>query len=274
MKHWNIRLRIGVILLAFFMTLGFIVPLFYGGNVAQWNNYPRNMPISFEHFLGTNSLGQDIFWLLSNSIRNSFLIGLFVATIATIAGVMIGLTAGLIGGTTDRIIMLITDTVIVVPSLPILILLSSLTRGGVSLVFIGVVLIFFNWPWPARQVRSMGLTLRERDYISTAKFSGEGVLAILVKEIFPFVKDWSFGNFINTILVAIGAEAGLAVIGMSSNMNATLGTMIYWANQHQAMLAGRWVWIGAPVVSISLIFIGLFLFMTGQQQYSALRRGK
>jgi len=273
-KHWNFRLKAGVILLTFFAILGFIVPLFYDGIVTQWNNYPINVAPGAEHFLGTNSLGQDIFWLLANSIKNSFMMGIVVAIFATIIGVLLGLLAGLLGGAVDRTIMLIADTIIVVPALPILILLSSLTKGAVSIVFISAILIFFNWPWPARQVRSMGLTLREREYISTARFSGQSTIMILFKEIFPFVKDWSFGNFINTILVAIGMEAGLAVIGMSSNATATLGTMIYWANQHQAMLAGRWVWIGAPVISVCLIFIGLFLFMTGQQQYSALRRGK
>lgn len=274
MKHWNFRLKFGLALLLLFFIIGFVLPLFHSENVTQWNTYPNNLQPSAEHFLGTNSLGQDIFWLLCSSIQNSFLIGVFVAFFATLIGVLLGLLAGFKGGAVDRIVMLLADTFIVVPSLPILILLGSLTKGSASLVFIGVVLVFFNWPWPARQIRSMGLTLRERDYISTARFSGEGTMKILVKEIFPFVKDWSIGNFINTILAAIAAESGLAVIGMSSNSNATLGTMIYWANNHNAMLGGKWLWIGAPVVAICLIFIGLFLFMTGQQQYSALRRGK
>lgn len=274
MKHWNIRLKIGVILLSIFVIMGFVLPFFHSGNVTEWNTYPSNLLPSAEHFLGTNSLGQDIFWLLCKSIQNSFIIGLFVAAFATAIGVLVGLTAGLVGGWADRVLMLLADTVIVIPSLPILILLGSLTKGSASMAMIIAVLVVFNWPWPARQIRSMGLTLRERDYISTARFSGESTLKILYKEIFPFVKDWSLGNFINTVLVAIGAESGLAVIGMSSNSTATLGTMIYWANQHQAMLAGKWIWIGAPVVATCLIFIGLFLFMTGQQEYSALRRGK
>jgi len=274
MKYWNFRLKLGLVILSFFFIIGFIFPLFYSGNVTDWNAYPTNLKPGMEHILGTNSLGQDIFWLLCSSIKNSFLIGLFVAFFATLIGVFIGLIAGFKGGIVDRIVMLIADTFIVIPSLPILILLGSLTKGSASLFLIGGVLIVFNWPWPARQVRSMGLTLRERDYISTARFSGESTNRILAKEIFPFVKDWSIGNFINTILVAIASESGLAVIGMSSNSKATLGTMIYWANQHQAMLGGKWVWIGAPVVAICIIFIGLFLFMTGQQQYSALRRGK
>jgi len=274
MKYWNFRLRLGLSILFFFLIIGFIFPLFHSGNVTEWNSYPSDLLPSSEHFLGTNSIGQDIFWLLCSSIRNSFLIGLFVAILATMIGVLLGLNAGLKGGAVDRVVMLIADTFIVIPSLPILILLGSLTKGSASLFLVGGVLVVFNWPWPARQVRSMCLTLRERDYISTARFSGESTFGILVKEIFPFVKDWSLGNFINTILVAIASESSLAVIGMSSNSNATLGTMIYWANQHQAMLAEKWLWIGAPVVSICLIFIGLFLFMTGQQQYSALRRGK
>lgn len=274
MKNWNFRLKVGLFILSFFLILGFFFPLLYSGNITEWNTYPTNLKPSLEHFLGTNSLGQDIFWLLCNSIRNSFLIGLFVAFISTLIGIIAGLSAGIKGGALDRVVMLLADTFISIPSLPILILIGSLTKGTASLFLIGGVLILFNWPWPARQVRSMALTLRESDYISIARFSGESTIRILFKEIFPFVKDWSIGNFINTILVAISSESGLAVIGMSSNSKATLGTMIYWANQHQAMLGGKWIWIGSPVVAICLIFIGLFLLMTGQQQYSALRRGK
>ncbi len=274
MKHWNFRLKSGALILAFFLILSFVLPLFCHENVTEWNVYPANLKPTAEHFLGTNGLGQDTFWLLCYSIQNSFIIGLFVALFATIIGVILGLLAGLKGGVTDRVIMMFADTFIVIPSLPILILIGSLTKGSASLWVIGAVLIVFNWPWPARQVRSMSLSMRENDYISIARFSGESTFKILIREIFPFVKDWSIGNFINTILAAIGAESGLAVIGMSSNSKATLGTMIYWANQHQAMLAGKWIWIGTPVAATCLIFIGLFLFMTGQQQYSALRRGK
>ena len=227
-----------------------------------------------EHFLGTTNLGQDTFWLLAESIRNSFTIGILVATLATTIGVLLGLTAGFLGGRTDRIITLLTDSFIVIPSLPILILLSSLLKANVSVFYISIILIIFNWPWPARQVRSMALSLRERDFISTAIFSGQPLPNIVVKEILPFVSDWAIANFINTILVAIATESGLAVIGLSSNERATLGTMIYWANQHQAMLAGRWWWIGSPVVTTAVIFIALFLAMTGYQNYSTKRRGK
>lgn len=274
LRHWNFRLRLGAALVGLFLIVGFVLPLFHRGNITEWNTYPNNLKPALSHWLGTNSLGQDVFWLLASSIRNSFTIGLFVALFATAIGVLMGLLAGFKGGMVDRIVTLLADTFIVIPYLPILILLCSLVKGSASLTLVGGVLIAFNWSWPARQVRAMSLSLSEREYISTAAFSGESTGRILVKEIFPFVKDWSLGNFINTILVAIGAESGLAVIGLSSNSQATLGTMIYWANQHQAMLGGKWLWIGSPVVSIMLIFVGLFLLMSGQQQYSGHRRGK
>lgn len=274
MRNWNLRLRVGVIVLGIFLILGFIVPLFSPGNPMEWGTFPKNLKPSSEHLFGTTNLGQDTFWLLTKSIQNSFVIGILVAFFATLIGAILGLLAGFKGGFLDRLITLMTDSFIVIPSLPILILLGTMLKGRASLLYIAIILVIFNWPWPARQLRAMALSLREREFIHTAVFSGMSTMKMIVKEIFPFVAGWSIANFVNTILVAIASESGLAVIGMSSNEKATLGTMIYWANQHQAMLAGRWWWVGSPVIAIALIFIALFLTMTGYQSYSALRRGK
>ncbi len=76
------------------------------------------------------------------------------------------------------------------------------------------------------------------------------------------------------MLVAIATESGLAVIGLSSVEQATLGTMIYWGLQYQALLAHRWWWIGTPVIAIILLFIALFLASTGFADFSAERRGR
>ncbi|WP_148409940.1 ABC transporter permease [Murimonas intestini] len=274
MKFVNKKLKIGVSVLAVFLILGFIVPLFGPENPTEWGAYLKNMPPSSEHLLGTTSLGQDTFFLLAHSINNSFKIGIAVSLIATAAGVFLGLIAGFKSGLIDRLISLLTDSFIVIPSLPILILLSSFLKGTASVSFIVAILALFSWPLPARQVRSMALSLRERESINMALFSGESMVKIIVREIFPYISGWTLANFVNGILAAIAAESTLAVIGMSSNSTATLGTMIYWANQYQAMLGGRWLWIGTPVVATVIIFISLFLTMNGYQEYMAKRRGK
>lgn len=196
-----------------------------------------------------------------------------VALFATVIGVLVGLTAGFVGGALDRILMFICDSIIVVPSLPILILMGSILKGRASIMAIAGILIIFNWPWPARQARSMALTIREREFINTARFSGESTLKIICVEIVPHVLSWSMANFINTILVAIGSEASLAVLGLSSTTTATLGNMIYWARQYQAILLKQWFWIGSPVIATIVLFIGLFLTYTGYNDYTSTKRG-
>lgn len=273
MTKLNGRLQIGLFLLVLFVILGVVLPPFAPDDPRSWNVVPRNLEPSQEHLLGTTNLGQDTFWLLTWATQNSLIVGLTVAFFATTIGVIAGLTSGFTGGLVDRTLTLFMDVFVVIPSLPILILMASLLQGRASLLLISAILVVFNWPWPARQTRAVALTMREREFINTAWFSGAGTFKIISREIFPYITAWSMANFVNTVLVAIATESGLAVIGLSSLEQATLGTMIYWALQHQALLGERWWWIGAPVVAIIVLFIALFLTSTGFSEQSAVRRG-
>ena len=100
------------------------------------------------------------------------------------------------------------DALLCIPTLPILILMAALFGGPAfaagrsasrSLVF--------NWPYPARQVRAVALTMREREFVNVAWFSGEAPVRILTRHIFPYIAGWSMANFINTILVVIATES-------------------------------------------------------------------
>jgi peptide/nickel transport system permease protein len=274
MVKLNGRLKAASVLLLLFIIVGVIMPRFAPYDPRSWNTVPRNLQPSQAHLLGTTSLGQDTFWLLTFAVQNSLFVGVVVAFFATVVGVLAGLIGGFVGGWIDRVLTLLMDVFISVPSLPILILVASLLQGKTSLLTISLVLIVFNWPWPARQVRSIALSMREREFINTARFSGAGTMSIIVREIFPYILTWSLANFVNTVLVAIATESGLAVIGLSSVEQATLGTMIYWGLQYQALLAHRWWWIGTPVVAVVLLFVALFLASTGFADFSAERRGR
>ncbi|GHA25123.1 peptide ABC transporter [Devosia pacifica] len=266
------RLYLGILLLVLCVILGFILPWFAPDNPLTWYTAPRNQESSLVYPLGTTSLGQDIFWLLTWALRNSLILGLAVAFFSTLIGVFLGLAAGYAGGILDRFLSFCMDALLCVPSLPILILLAALFGGQLSLPVIGVALVIFNWPYPARQVRAVALSMREREFINVAWFSGESGVRILVRHIFPYIAGWSAANFINTVLVGVTTESALAVIGLSSATQATLGTMIYWAIEYQALLAERYVWIGSPVVAVLLLFIGLFLVSSGLTMQSAARR--
>jgi peptide/nickel transport system permease protein len=268
----NTRLAIGLGLFIAIIILGFVVPPFAPEDPEIWNTYPKNQLPSSEHILGTTGLGQDTFWMLIWSLRNSLILGLLVAFSATFIGVIVGLLAGLKGGFLDRVLSLLMDSMIVIPVLPILILAGALSEGRSSFFMIVAVLVAFMWPGSARQIRSVALGIRESEFISTAMFSGEGTTKILFQEIFPYISSWTLGSLINLVLVAITIESGIALIGLSSLSEATLGTMIYWAQTHMALLAGRTWWYAPPIVMIVLLFVTLFIFSTGYNDYIAKKR--
>ena len=101
------------------------------------------------------------FYLLSDSILYSLIIGISVAMFSTLLGVIIGCISGFIGGPLDKLLIFFMDAIIAIPSLPILILLASLFKGDFTLVLVCIVLVLFNWPWPARQARAMSLSIKK-----------------------------------------------------------------------------------------------------------------
>jgi len=267
------RLSAGLLISLAFIVLGFILPLLAPADPRAWYTAPRNRPASLHHLLGTTNLGQDIFWLLTWSLRNSLLLGLAVGLFSTLIGIAAGLVAGYRGGWIDRVLCFLMDAFLCIPSLPVLVLLAALLNGSASLPAICLILVLFNWPFPARQIRAVALSMREREFINVAWFSGESTTRIISRHIFPYIASWSAANFINTVLVGIALETSLAVIGLSNAQQTTLGTMIYWALKYQALLGRRYIWIGTPVAAIVVMFIGLFLVSSGIAGRSSLRRG-
>jgi len=259
----NKRLYFGIIISFIIMIFSLVSTIFNDEDSAEWYTVQKNLEPSFENYLGSSALGQDILFLLSDSILHSLLIGVTVALFSTLIGVILGILSGFIGGVTDKLLIFLMDAFIAIPSLPILILLASLFKGDFSLLMVCIVLIIFNWPWPARQARAMSLSIKENDFIFIALFSGQSILNIIFTEIFPHIKNWAMANFINTVLVAISIETGLAVIGLSSLEDTTLGTMIYWSLKYQAILLEQWFWIGSPVIATILMFFSLFCISTG-----------
>jgi peptide/nickel transport system permease protein len=267
------RLTIGLTILTVMGLGSFILPIFAPVDPSIQGSYARNLPASFEHLLGTNALGQDIFWFLVYAIRNSLTLGLVVAIGVTLIATTVGLSAGYIGGRFERFVMLIVDTIITIPLLPVLIILGALIRGNTSFMAVGFIIILFGWAWDARTVRSMALSLREREFINTARFSGANTAEIIIHEIFPYVTAYILVGFINVILFAINTEAALAVIGLSRIDVPTLGSIIFWALNYNALFTGHYLWLIAPILAAVTLFIGLFLTSTGFNAAFATKRG-
>ena len=259
MRAVRAKLLLSGFAVAVLVAFGLGVSPFAPADPRAWQTYGRNLRPTAAHWFGTTALGQDTFWLLSWSAGNSILLGLAVATVATIVGVSVGLLAGYRGGWVDRVLSFLMDTLIVIPSLPLLILLSTLTKGQTSLLALGTLLVIFNWPFPARQIRAVALTMRERDFVSLAWFSGESTGRILRRQMLPYLQRWAVANFVNTILVVVAVETSLAFLGLANDNVPTLGSMLYWALKYQALLAGRWWWLLPPILTIVALFVSFFL---------------
>lgn len=223
----------------------------------EWPTYP----------LGTNSKGQDIFWQAAFSVRNSLTIAVIAGVVSRIIAVLIGMIAGYKGGTTNTVLMFISDSFLVIPLFLIIVMLALLVRDRLNLVTLGLLLAFFGWAWDARVIRSQILSLRERDFTQTAILSGTGTLPLVLKEYMPFATPLVFSTLINNMAWAIGMEITLAILGLVNMDIPTLGTTLQWAISYQAMLLGYWWWLLTPIVLSVLLFVALYWLSVSISEY-------
>ena len=163
--------------------------------------------------------------------------------------------------------MSVNDSFVILPLLPILILLGFLLRDKMNLFLLGVILGFFGWPYDARLIRSQVLSLKERSFTRTAVYSGTGGFWITMNEHLPFVLPIVFATTINNLLWSIGMEVTLSVLGLSDLTTPSIGTALFWANQHGALVSGVWWWIAAPTLVAIILFLGLYLLFSSINEY-------
>jgi peptide/nickel transport system permease protein len=171
----------------------------------------RLQPPSWQHPMGTDPLGRDLLTRILYGGRISMSVGLLVVAITLLVGVTVGAIAGYSGGTIDNILMRITDAALTLPSLLVLILLSSILREVElpffeknNVVTIAVVIGALSWMTFARLVRAAFLTLREMDYVTAARSLGASHFRIVLAHILP--------NAIGPIIVESTLQLGYAII--------------------------------------------------------------
>jgi len=226
-----------------------------------------DVPPSWEYWLGTTSRGQDVFWQMTAALRNTLLFGIAVAVISRVISLTIGLVSGYMGGMTDRVLMSINDTFIIIPLFPILVLFYFVMRDSMSWALLALIMAALGWAYDARLIRSVAMSLRTREFTSQCIFSGMSPRQIMTREHLPYVLPIVFSTTLNNMNWSIGMEVTLSVLGFTDINTPTIGSMLYWANQHTALVAGVWWWIAWPVIAVMMLFIGLYLLATALNEY-------
>jgi peptide/nickel transport system permease protein len=225
------------------------------------------MKPSADYILGTDSNGQDVFWQATFAVRNSLIISLVSALVSRVIAILVGMVAGYKGGSVDRVLMFLGDSLLVIPLFLMFVMISMMVRDRMNLVVLGLMLAAFGWAWDARLIRSMVLSLRERDFTMTAILSGTGTIKLVLKEYIPFTTPLIFSTLINNMSFAIGLEITLALLGLVNLNIPTLGTMLNWAYFSQSILLGRWWWILTPVILSLFMFIALYWLSVSISEY-------
>jgi peptide/nickel transport system permease protein len=254
------KLWAGLIIVGLFAVMAVIGPLLAGNPNAV--SYSQLAGPSAEHLLGTTNTGQDVFSQLLVGARGSLAVGLLVGVLATAVSTLIGMIGGMAGGLWDEGVSLLSNIFLVIPGLPLVILITDYVHTT-GVLPIAIVIAITSWAGGARVVRAQTLSLRRRDYVDAARVSGESHWRILVFEVLPNLAPIVTSQFVFGVLGGILAEAGLSFLGLGNIDSITWGSMLYFAQNGQALSLGAWWWFVPPGLCIALIGTGLTLINLG-----------
>ncbi len=261
----NGKVATGSAIIGFFVLVAIVGPLFVHQNPNLFTNQILLQP-SAAHPLGTNQGGQDVFSQLVIGTRSSLFWAFVAGVLVMIISVTVGLVSGYLGGITDDVFSLITNVFLVIPSFPLAIVAAQyFSRSEFT---VALIVALTNWPWGARVLRAQTLSMRNREFITAARSSGERTWRIIFFEIFPNQLSIVAASFITTTIQVLLQVAGLEFLGFGDPTAVSWGTMLYNAYNNSALLLGAWWWFAPPGICIALLGSGMALLNFGIDEYA------
>ena len=269
---WGAGILLGIVALGLLGRILWNLDLVFTGSAplklppVGFENLRRQEGI-WDHPLGTDGSGRDLLALIIMGAPNSLWVGLLASLIGMTTGIILGFTAGFIGGRTDDVIRVLSDVMITIPPLLILVVFQA-AYGDVSLTMMSLLIACFVWQSPTRLIRAQVLSMRESGYVQMARLSGASRGHIMFREMLPNLVPYLFGSFIANVTTSIVTAVGLEVLGLGPQRIPTLGRTIYEAINAGALIQNLWWWWGIPTVLLALMFIGLLLINLGLDEVS------
>lgn len=253
----NPKAFIGIVIVLTVCLLCLMAPLLTEYAASARVGRPHQAP-GGDHLLGTTRMGRDVWAQVLYGGRISLMVGFVAGTFVILMAMIVGIASGYFGGLVDNVLSLLTNLVMVIPSLPLMLVLAAFL-DQVSPLVIAIIIGATSWPWGARVLRSQTLAIRNRDFVHAAEVMGESKKRMLFAEIMPNMMSILASSFIGTVIYAIMTQATLEFIGLGDPLSVTWGGMLYNADQTSAMRIGAWWEIVAPSVALASVAIGLAL---------------
>ena len=251
LRH-NPKATVGLSIFVVFALLAIAPQLFTSVRRPNDLAFAPTLPPSFDHLLGTTTLGQDIWAQLVYGTRQSLVIAVVAGLFATVLSVLVGVSAAYLGGLADDVLSTITNIFLVIPTFPLIIILATYAGQGTLLVIL-IVLVVTGWSYGANQLRAQTLSLRNREFLESARVRGERRSYIIVFEVLPTMTSLIVANFLGAALYSVLTAAGLQFLGLGDPNSISWGTMLYWSQNQQALQSGLPLWSIAPGVCVALL---------------------
>jgi len=274
----------GLFVIAIRFAAAIFGPMFTPYDFLSQNLEARNLPVSAQHWFGTDDLGRDVFSRVLYGARTAFFVAIVVTLVAVALGTVLGVVAGYVGGFTDRAIMWLSDVTMSIPNLLLVVVINTSLKPPLgrwmegqylatlnpiyrNSLWIDFVLVFgsmalITWPPYARLVRAQVLSIRNRPYVVAAKALGLPASRIMLRYIAP--------NAMGPLIVAVSAGLGTAMVLESAFSFLGVGVnppMPSWGNmisdglrvwQHYPhLLAAPAAVLGIATVAFSFLGDGL-----------------
>jgi peptide/nickel transport system permease protein len=259
LRNWKFCLGLGVVLAL--LVLALVGPYLTDHEPLEFTG-PTDARPSSDYWFGTTSFGQDVFSQFVHGLRAAFLVGALGGGLAWLIGAAVGFAAGYRGGWVDDVLSMLTNVVLVIPTLAILLIIAAyltVRSYAVEALFIGLT----SWPWAARAVRAQTFSLKTREFVDVARLSGRSTRQIIASEIAPNMSSYLLMMFILLFGGAVLIGASLDFLGLGPADSISLGLMMKNSFEASALLLGTWWWFVPPGVGMIGIVGALYVMNVG-----------
>lgn len=260
----------GLVILLVLAGAALLAPVLFPGDPLALAGRPLLRPFQNPDLpLGTDRLGRDVLAGLMHGARTSLVVGVSAAAVAIVAGALVGTLAGFGGGLVDEALMRVVDAFQIVPGFLLALAFVSVTGPSLSVVVIAIAL--GAWTGPARLARAEVLSIRERDYVASARVLGMHPLEIALKEVLPVALPPVLALTSVIVAGAVLTEAALSFLGLGDPNVVTWGSMI--AEGRNVLRSAAWLSV-VPGLGLVALVLGVYLFGEGLVESLARREGQ
>jgi peptide/nickel transport system permease protein len=263
----NPKAVFGLALVGFVIVIALIAPLISVSNPTDFNLLAAGQAPSWHHLFGTTDQGSDIFSQVVLGARRSLILGVAAAALATFLAATLGIFGAYAGGVIDEVVNFLTSIFLVIPTIPLLVVISGYLkqRGMLTMV---LVLGLTLWAFEARILRGQALTIVNRDFVQAAKVAGEPRWRIVFGEIMPNMVSRIAAAFVLVFYIALLVDAGLEFLGLGDATHVSWGMTLYWAQTNSAVLQGEWWPFLFPGMALVITVVGLVFLLAGIDEIS------